>query len=111
MAIYYVDCLTALAMTNKKIYVIFFSCISMESGTKPELNAQRYAVLRCARWLSLSKLLCVLQTSENNHWKLIFWEGFICYCCESGNFGTRLLYERISQLLESAQVRFPGRKK
>ena len=32
-------------------------------------------------------------------------------CCEPGNFGTRPSYEGISQHLESAQVRFPGRKK
>ena len=32
-------------------------------------------------------------------------------CCKPGNFGTRPSYDGISQLLESAQVRFPGRKK
>ena len=38
-------------MTIFRIYDRLPSCISMEAGARPELNAQRYA----ERWLSLSK--------------------------------------------------------
>ena len=38
-------------MTIFRIYDRLPSCISMEAGARPELNAQRYA----ERWLSLPK--------------------------------------------------------
>ena len=74
----------------------------MEAGARPELNAQRYV----ERWLSLSKPPFRTLTTTGTP----VLGRLVLNCCEPGNFGTRLSYERISQLLESAQVRFPGRK-
>lgn len=51
----------------------------MESGARPELNAQRYAVVEG-----------IITTTGGDSGKVN------PECCESGNFGTRLSYERIS---------------
>ena len=72
----------------------------MESGEKPELNAQRYAVLSSPEG-----------TLQKTTATGIILGRLFCKCCESGNFGTRPSYEGKSQLLGIAQVRFPGRKK
>ena len=76
----------------------------MESGARPELNAQRYAAeCHCrARPGNLSKGRTITG--------IIILGRFALKYCKPGNFGTRLSYERISQLLGTAQSRFPGRK-